>query len=456
MHVPRSRVDNIFWPAIPEESGAMMLAMQWQLDQSQWWSAETLLQMQFRQLEWLLRQAAESIPYYREQLLATGIDLEAPMTKESWQKVPLLSRDVLQNRGDELRSPDIGNQHGDTFEKTTSGSTGQSMTIIGTDADNLFWQAITIRDHLWHRRRFTGRYVSIRSGRYKSDPKAVYHYDVWGSPTSYIYDTGPSTVFYHMLPIEDQVKLLVELQPEYLLTYPTNAMMLAKYCRKHNLKLSELRGVIAYGELLQPEVRQDCMETWGVPVTDMYSCEEVGYIALQCPDYQHYHCQSESVMVEVLNDAGEACEPGEIGRVVLTSLHNFAMPLIRYVNRDYAEVGLPCPCGRGATTIKRVVGRERNMALGLDGKKFWPNFNRSVWSAFEEVDEIQLVQTERDHFEIKAVGHRPLDLPQQRKLESAICESLGYTYRFSYQHLFELPRHANGKYERFIRLPSAI
>lgn len=456
MHVPRSRVSNISWPAIPEERGAMMLAMQWQLDQSQWWSAETILQMQLRQLECLLRQSAETIPYYREQLQSVGLDLEAPLTKESWQKVPLLPRDVLQNLGDELRNPQIGDLHGDTFEKKTSGSTGQSMTITGTDADNLFWQAITIRDHLWHRRRFTGRYVSIRSGRYKKDPKAVHHYDVWGSPTSYVYDTGPSTVFYHMLPIEDQAKLLVELQPEYLLTYPTNAMMLAKYFRKHNLKLSELRGVVAYGELLLPEVRQDCLEIWGVPVTDMYSCEEVGYIALQCPDYQHYHCQSESVMVEVLNDAGEPCGPGEIGRIVLTTLHNFAMPLIRYANRDYAEVGPACPCGRGALTIKRVVGRERNMALGLDGEKFWPEFTRSVWSAVEGIDEIQLVQTERDHFEIKAVSDQRLSVPQQRTLESTIREFFGQPYRFSYQHLLELPRHANGKYERFIRLPTAV
>ncbi len=454
MHAPRSRVDNLVWPAIPGEQGAMMLAMQWQLDQSQWWSAETLLQMQLRQLEWLLEEADDSIPYYRELFKAAGVDLDIPLTMEVWQKIPLLPRDVLQNRGSELLNPNLGNQHGETFEKKTSGSTGANMTITGTDADNLYWQALTMRDHYWHRRRFTGRYVSIRSGRYKADPKAVFHYDVWGSPTSYIYDTGPSTVFYHMLPIDEQANLLIELKPEYLLTYPSNAMMLAKYFRKHNLELPDLRGIIAYGELLLPEVRQDCLDTWGVPVSDMYSCEEVGYIALQCPDHPHYHCQSESLMVEVLNEVGQACGPGEIGRVVLTSLHNFKMPLIRYANRDYVEVGSTCPCGRGAPTIQRVVGRERNMALGLDGQKFWPRFNRSVWSAIEEIDEIQLVQTERDHFEIKALSDQPLDLPKQRKLETLIGESLGQAYRFTYQHLSELPRHANGKYERFIRMPN--
>jgi phenylacetate-CoA ligase len=185
----------------------------------------------------------------------------------------------------------------------------------------------------------------------------------------------------------------------------------------------------------------------------MYSCEEVGYIALQCPDHPHYHCQSESVLVEVLNDAGEPCGPGEIGRVVLTSLHNFAMPLIRYVNRDYAEVGQPCPCGRGLPTIRRLLGRERNMAIGLDGQRFWPEVNRGVWSSVQEVEEVQLVQTEPDHIEIRAVSQQPLGPNQQRQLESVIRDSLGHAYRFTYQHRNEILRHANGKYERFVGLP---
>ena len=89
----------------------------------------------------------------------------------------------------------------------------------------------------------------------------------------------------------------------------------------------------------------------------MYSCEEAGYIALQCPQAEHYHCQSESVLVEVLDDEGRPCTPGQVGKVVLTALHNFAMPLIRYENQDYAEVGPPCACGRGLP-VKRADNGE--------------------------------------------------------------------------------------------------
>ena len=78
----------------------------------------------------------------------------------------------------------------------------------------------------------------------------------------------------------------------------------------------------------------------------MYSSQEVGYIALQCPENESYHIQAENVLVEILDDDGLPCEPGEVGRVVVTALHNLATPLLRYDIGDYAEVGSPCSCGR--------------------------------------------------------------------------------------------------------------
>ena len=433
----------------------MLLALMWQLDQSQWWSSESLLTMQLRQIELLLQSASESIPYYREQLESAGVRVDVPLTMETWRKVPLLTRDVLQHRGNELRNTHLGDEHGEIFEKKTSGSTGGQMTIADTDADNLYWLALTMRDHFWHGRSFTGRLVSIRSGRSAKEPMEVFHDDDWGSPVSYIYQSGPSTVFYHLMPIEMQAKLLIELQPAYLLAYPSNVLLLSRYFRKNNLKLESLEGIITYGELLLPEVREDCQEVWGASVKDMYSCEELGYIALQCPEHDHYHCQSESAMVEVLNDSGDPCRPGEIGRVVLTSLHNFAMPLIRYVNKDYAEVGEPCPCGRGGPTIKRLLGRERNMLTGLDGEKFWPQVTRKAWSEIEEIDEIQLVQTGMDQITVRTVSPEPLVATQQNRLMENLRKSLGQTFLFSYEHSRDIIRHANGKYERFIGLPTA-
>lgn len=450
MKTPRSRISDIVWPGIPGEAESVLLAIQFQLEQSQWWSAETLAVHQFRQVECLFRHAYQTVPYYREILDQVSITPAEFVSPEQWSEIPLLTRDTLQNRPKDLLSRGLDSRHGKTFQKKTSGSTGRQLVVTDTSANHLFWMAITLRDHLWHRRDLNGSIVAIRSGRSAEDPLAVRDYKSWGPSTGKICQTGPSTVFYHLLSIDRQAELLRSRNPAYLLAYPSNVVRLAEFSRANNLVIPNLRQVLTYGESLLPETRSICKETWGVSVSDMYSCEEVGYIALQCPECSQYHCQSESVLVEVLDDSGQACRPGQIGKVVLTSLHNFAMPLIRYENLDYAEVGEPCPCGRGLPVLKRILGRKRNMALAEDGSRFWPQLPPKIWSTCGGIEGVQLIQDGFDHIEVCVVSERPLDDSREHVFASSLRDALGRPFRFSIHYQHEFPRHANGKFERFV------
>ena len=451
MQTPRSSISEFIWPGIPSGAGATLMGLQFQLEQSQWWSQETLAAQQSRQLENLLRHAYQNVPYYKGVFDEAGIDTTQPLSLETWAQIPLLTRESLQDRADELLSRSVPSGHGKTYQRKTSGSTGKQIKVTDTEANRLFWQANTLRDHLWHRRDFSGRLVAIRSGRKAKDPLLVSEHESWGPSTNQVYQTGPSTVFFQRMPIDQQAEQLRSLDPAYVLMYPSNAVRLANYFRAHDLRLPSLKEVITYGETLPPETREVCQEAWGVTVADMYSCEEVGYIALQCPQTDHYHCQSESVLVEVLDEEGRPCSPGQIGKIVLTVLHNYAMPLIRYQNLDYAEVGPPCPCGRGLSVIKQILGRERNMAKGVDGTQFWPQLSPDVWGEVDGIDELQLVQDEIDHIELRVVCQQePLDDAQERKLSTALAEALGQPFRFSIRYQDETLRHENGKYERFI------
>ena len=105
---------------------------------------------------------------------------------------------------------------------------------------------------------------------------------------------------------------------------------------------------------------------------DTYSSQEVGVIAIECPQGDGYHAMSEGLVVEVLRDDGEPCAAGETGHVVVTDLTNFATPLIRYDLADLAEAAGPCACGRGLPRIRRILGRERNLLRLPDGRRFWP------------------------------------------------------------------------------------
>ena len=181
-------------------------------------------------------------------------------------------------------------------------------------------------------------------------------------------------------------------------------------------RLPALREVRTVGERLDPATRALVRDVLGVPLADAYSAQEVGYIALECPDHPGYHVQSERLLVEVLRDDGAPCATGETGRVVITDLHNFATPILRYDIGDLAEVGAPCPCGRGLPTVRRIVGRSRNLILLPTGDRVWPSlggFGPEGYLKLLPILQFQILQTEPDLLEVRLVTGRPLGAEQR-------------------------------------------
>jgi phenylacetate-CoA ligase len=271
----------------------------------------------------------------------------------------------------------------------------------------------------------------------------------WGTSIEAVYDTGPCAVFSVHEDVAGQAEWLVEQDPDYLLSVPSNLVALARELQARGACLPRLREVWTYAEALSADRRAVLRRAWGVPVTDMYSTQEVGYIALQCPSGDAYHVQAESVFVEVLDDGGAACPPGQVGRVVVTPLHNYAMPLVRYAVGDYAEVGEACPCGRGLPTLSRIVGRERNMLVLPTGERLWPTLD---WAHVAPNRQLQLVQRELDHIEARMVGPRPLTAAEEAAFAAAMHERFGYRFRVSFRYLERIERGPGLKFEDFVCL----
>jgi len=160
---------------------------------------------------------------------------------------------------------------------------------------------------------------------------------------------------------------------------------------------------------------------------------------------------SEGLIVEVLDEQGNPCRPGQIGRVVVTDLHNFATPLIRYDLNDYAEVGEACPCGRRLTVLKRIVGRSRNMLLLPDGRRHWPFFGVFRFTEIAPIRQHQLIQRSREKIEVRLVADIPLTAEQEMRLIDLIQKSLGYPFELKLVYFDEkIPRGKGGKFEEFI------
>ena len=256
--------------------------------------------------------------------------------------------------------------------------------------------------------------------------------------------------------LKDQMSWLERENPDYFLTYPSNAMELIRQFPNARSKLKNLRELRTVSELVSPEFRKHVSDAWGIPVTDLYSSREAGYVALQCPEHDHYHVQSENLFVEVVDNDGQPCKPGETGWVLVSTLHNYASPLLRYDMGDYAELGEPCDCGRGLPVITRTMGRVRNMAVLPGGERRWPYVHK-VYDALRDiygndipVRQVQLVQKSTEKIEVRLATDTPLPDKSEQRLRSVIHGILGHPFTVDFSYLDEIPRQTGGKYEEFM------
>ena len=314
----------------------------------------------------------------------------------------------------------------------------------------LFWDAFTLREHLWHQRDFSGKLAAIRS---YATGDAVYPDGKmggsWGRSAGPVCRTGPSCGLSIGSTIAQQAEWLQRHQPDYLLTYPSALEALARHCRDHRIALHGLREVRTLSEVVSPRLRSLCRTVWGVKLVDIYSAQEAGVIALQCPTGDHYHVQAEGVLVEVLDPQDRPCGPGEIGRLVITPLHNFAMPLVRYEIGDFAEVGSACACGRQLPVLKRIVGRVRNMMTLPDGGQAWPLIGDMFYRDIAPIRQFQIVQKSPQRLEMSIAADRPLTDEEEQRLRAVIRERSGHCFEIVFLYPEELPRGPGGKYEEF-------
>ena len=454
-HAPRSRFDALRWPALPSPSSAVLLVLSQQLEASQWLPAEQLQAHQFAQLEALLTHASASVPFYRERLAAAGWQPGDSLDAGRWADLPVLTRRDVQSAGASLHSSADLAHFGPLGETGSSGSVGEPVRIRKTAVDNLYWMANTLRDHQWHERDVSGGLASIRvwqDRRLGRPPHGTVLAD-WGPPASELWETGPSALLDVTAGVEEQAAWLMRHDPDYLVILPSCLQALLDFCERHELMPRFLREVRTLGETISPGLRARCSEQWQVPVVDTYSSQEVGYLALQCPQAGGYHVMAESMLLEVLDDAGLACAPGEIGRVVVTPLHALAMPLIRYEMGDLAEQGAPCACGRGLPTLARILGRTRNLVTLPGGRRQWPLVGYARYREIAPVRQYQFVQHSLREVEVRLVTERVLAGDEERRLAEVMQEALGhpFTLRFRYYHE-HIPRGPGGKFEEFVSL----
>ena len=443
-----STVAGIAWPPLVAGEAAYLAALVFQLEQTQWLSADAVVRRQHEQLVQVAAHAYNHSMHFRNRMQAAGLRPEELSTREGLRGLPVTRRRDVQAAGEALFCTQIPRAHAPVVESSTSGSSGEPVVVKRTAISRLMWLALTLREHLWQRRDFRGRLAVIRDDYLQGDQLDL---PAWGPPASMLFETGPSHALSVRTGVARQFEWLQALNPDYLLVYPSNLAALLDRFEACGLRLPGLRQIRTINETLTPDIREAARRVLGVDIADTYSSAEVGVVAVQCPESGLYHVMAESLIVELLDEQDEACVPGQAGRVVVTDVHNFATPLIRYDLGDYAEMAAPCACGRGLPTLNRIVGRRRNMVQLPDGRSLWPAIGGLRYSEIAPIRQFQFIQRVRTLIEVRLVSDVPLTTDQERRLGEVVRKSLDFAFDLKFVYFDEaIPRGPGGKFEEFV------
>jgi phenylacetate-CoA ligase len=415
------------------------------LQETQWLSLDELLALQASSLQRLLAHAYQNVPYYQECFDRTGLHPNDVRDLAGLQNIPLLTRQAAQLAGDRRRSTAAPLAN---LRKTTGGSTGQPL-VFGYETESECWrQAVRLRGYAWAGYR-PGDRALLYWGRVS--PPAT-----WSRRMKIGLDRGLRREHFMDCGLRSPENLALAAEwirsnhPSAIVSYCHAAVDLARYVLTNGLRNWGTIPVLCCAEELLTEDRNVLSEAFGPEIFETYGCREVMLIATECDAHAGLHVSMENLVVELIVREGDKvriARPGEAGEVVVTDLHNYGMPFIRYATGDLAIAGSEerCPCGRGLPRLAGVHGRVTETLRGEDGSPVEGIlFNIIFTEMADVVRQFQVVQSADRSVTVKIVPAETFRPEDRQRIRRRCSDYLGTT-PVTVQEVATIPDRQNGK-----------
>ncbi|MGD1879901.1 MAG: phenylacetate--CoA ligase family protein [Kiloniellaceae bacterium] len=405
--------------------------------------------------------AVARVPFYRELFARLGLRAADIASAADLVKLPLLSKIDLVRQGRRLQAEQLPQGEKIFGPFLSSGTTGRPAKVLHTHRSNSMFTFLGQRQIRWLRWDPMARTAEIRlpsqlpglaEGR-QVDVGETCRRDGWRYMGSF-FETGPYCGFSVFNPVEAQVEWLRHEQPTYLTGYSETLEQLALAARGGKCPTS-LRGLRAISEQLTEGMRRRIAGVFGAPVAQNYGLNEIGLVAGMC-EAGRYHVHSEHCIVEIVDQDGKPCAPGQSGRIVVTALKNLAMPLLRYDTDDVAEVPEgPCPCGRILPSFGKVVGRYSRIAYLPEGTLGYVGALRTVLEEMPEellhdLRQFQVHQFRDGRFELRLRTTATLPPEVGTRVDAAWRAATGgRDLPLKIVEVDEIARPPGGKYQDF-------
>jgi len=381
-----------------------------QLKEHQWWSSDDIAALQLERLKLLLRHAYQNVPYYNRKFTEAGLHPDDIKTVDDLPRLPVLTREDVRENFSDLIAKNFPRSQ--MIPYATGGSTGKPLQFYISKQSLNWGTAMVHLAYSWYGCEWTAKMASLCGFSRRMLPSrnliAIVSPLIFRRVQLDGYNMTESKM-------EDFVQKLVKFEPRGMIAYVSPAYVFAKYLKHKGISNIGLQAVITQAEKLLPHQRQLLEEVFHCEVFDCYGSREVPSMAFECPQHTGYHISTENVVLEFIRN-NKPVSPGEMGKIVVTDLHNYAMPFIRYENGDLGiSSSEKCPCGRGMPLMKEIVGRTSDIIIGTGGKYMSGILFANILRHKPWVKQFQVRQNKNKDITVNIV---PGTLPGEKELES--------------------------------------
>jgi phenylacetate-CoA ligase len=366
------------------------------------------------QIRNLLRHAHGQSPFWRKRIGA-----KAPNAIRLTD-LPIMTRDDLRSQvasEGSLVRPGAGL---DAWKHSTSGSSGKPVEFyissFNARYNNVRSAAqyfIEQRDLTLNRTRLTPLNANDPQTRRLVQGLATQSHDGWLGPLSAVFRNGRNKEISYWSPKKEAVLRELSREPiGYLVGQPR---FIEAIFGEHIGFLRD-NGLAMFIPTSEPidDVLRERFDAAGVPVRGNYSCEETGMIGAECPEHKnHYHVATSNVIVEANKADSFVREGAVISQILVTHLHSYATPLIRYDVGDYGVLSDGCPCGHQGPTVSHIHGRSKNLLKHADGRLSLFHIRARAFLDIVEMDEYRIRQTALDRVVVEIA--RSADLTEAER-----------------------------------------
>jgi len=412
-----------------------------ELERTQWLSRDEMRNYQTGRLNMLLQNALAHSPWHAARMneagLADAVRAGAVLLSDLSRLPTMNKRDARDNVGQLVWQEAPGG----VFKYTTGGSSGEPLIFYFGRARQAADAAGRLRARRWWGVQPGGREVYL-----------------WGAPVELNKTDRIKTLrdrlvnqlllnAFEMSParMDDYLEAIQAWNPQAIYGYASSLALLAAHAeaRGQKLRVPALRVVSSTGEPLFPHQRELIERVFGVGVAVEYGARDAGLMALESPNHVLLQ-MSETHLVEVLDEAGNAVEEGE---AVITSLVSEAQPFIRYRTGDVVKrSGRVDPGGRGLDVLDAVVGRQTDFIVAADGRIMHALAVIYVLRAIPGVEQFKLIQHAVDQVEVQVVPDTRWNEAARAAVTEGLRARLGSALAIDLKLLDSIAPEASGKH----------